>query len=211
MLGFFDESGDPGLKIDSGSSRFFVVALVTFADDAEALRCDRRIDRLRGELRLPAGYEFQFAKNPWKIREAFLRAEQPFDFRYHLFVLDKAAAIREGQPLQNPEALYQNTARLLFENAKPYLREVALLVDKGGDREIKERLFRRLRNNAGLAVGQRIIRGIKQQDSHRNNLLQLADYVASISNQAISGKGEARQLQGRYLRRKEVTRGSWPG
>ena len=54
-------------------------------------------------------------------------------------------------------------------------------------------------------------RGIKQQDSHRNNLLQLADYVASISNQAISGKGEAGQLQERYLGRKEVTRGSWPG
>ena len=211
MLGFFDESGDPGLKLDSGSSRFFVAALVTFADDAEALHCDRRIDRLRGELRLPAGYEFHFAKNPWKIREAFLRAAQPFDFQYHLFVLDKAAVIREGQPMQNPEALYQNTARLLFENAKPYLREVALLVDKGGDREIKERLFRRLRSNAGLAVGQRIIRGIKQQDSHRNNLLQRADYVASISNQAISGKGEAGQLQERYLRSKEVTRGSWPG
>ena len=211
MLGFFDESGDPGLKIDSGSSRFFVVALVTFADDAEALRCDRRIDQLRRELRLPAGYEFHFAKNPWKIREDFLRAAQAFDFRYHLFVLDKAAVIREGQPLQNPETLYQNTARLLFENAKPYLREVALLVDRGGDREIKARLFRRLRSNAGLAVGQRIIRGIKQQDSHRNNLLQLADYVASISNQAISGKGEAGQLQERYLRSKEVTRGSWPG
>ena len=52
--------------------------------------------------------------------------------------------------------------------------------------------------------------GAKQQDSRRNNLLQLADYVASISNQAISGKGEAGQFLERYLRSKEVTRGRWP-
>ena len=40
MLGFLDESGDTGLKVSSGSSPFFVVALVTFDDDEEALRCD---------------------------------------------------------------------------------------------------------------------------------------------------------------------------
>ena len=210
MLGFFDESGDPGLKIDAGSSRFFVVALVTFDADAEALRCDRRIDALRDELQLPAGYEFHFAKNPWKIRGDFLRAVQPFDFRYHLFILDKELALRQGQSLPNPEALYQDTVRLLLENAKPYLQEVALLIDKGGDRENRGKLFRRWRNNAGFAGGQPVIKGIKQQDSHRNNLLQLADYVASISNQAISGKREAKQLQERYLERKEVTRGIWP-
>ena len=209
MLGFFDEAGDPGLKVGGGSSRFFVVALVTFAAEEEALRCDRRIDGLRGELRLSAGYEFHFARNPWKIREAFLGAVEPFDFRYHLFVLDKAAAIREGRR-QSPEALYQETAGLLFENAKPYLREASLLIDEGGNRELRGALLRRLRRDADFSDGERIVRGIKQQDSRRNNLLQLADYVASCNNQAISGKGKSGELQGRYLGRKEVTRGVWP-
>ena len=59
-------------------------------------------------------------------------------------------------------------------------------------------------------MGQRVIKGVRQQDSHRNNLLQLADYVASCNNQAISGKGMAGELLGRYLGRKEVTRGVWP-
>jgi hypothetical protein len=58
MLGFFDESGDTGLKINSGSSRYFAVALVTFADDDEAIRCDRRIIELRNELRLDPSYDF---------------------------------------------------------------------------------------------------------------------------------------------------------
>lgn len=210
MLGFFDEAGDPGLKVGDGSSRFFVVALVTFAEEDEALRCDRRIDGLRGELQLPVTYEFHFAKNPWKIREAFLRAAQAFDFRYHLFILDKAAVIREGRPLRSPEALYQETAGLLFENAKPYLRDAALIIDKGGNRELRGELLRRLRSNADSGEGQRIVKGIKQQDSHRNNLLQIADYVASCNNQAISGKAESGELQERYLRGKEVTRGVWP-
>ena len=209
MLGFFDEAGDPGLKVGGGSSRFFVAALVTFAEEEEALGCDRRIDGLRAELRLSAGYEFHFARNPWKIREAFLEAVEPFDFWYHLFVLDKAAAIREGRR-QSPEALYQETAGLLFENAKPYLREASLLIDEGGNRELRGALLRRLRRDADSGDGQRRVRWIRQQDSRRNNLLQLADYVASCNNQAISGKGKSGELQGRYFGRKEVTRGVWP-
>ena len=106
MLGFFDESGDPGLKVEDGSSRFFVTALVTFAEDGEALRCDRRIDELRGELRLPGWHEFHFARSSQRVREAFLRATLPFEFRYHLFVLDKAPVIRRGRPWPSPEALY---------------------------------------------------------------------------------------------------------
>ena len=210
MLGFFDESGDPGLQVERGSTRFFVTALVTFAEDGAAVRCDRRIDGLRGELRLPAGYEFHFAKNPWKVREALLRVVLPFEFRYHLFVLDKTAAIREGRSLPSPEALYLETAGRLFEQARPYLQEVALLIDAGGNRGLRGSLQRRLRRDAGSREGRRVIKGVRQQDSHRNNLLQLADYVASCNNQAISGKEGAGELVGRYLLRKEVTRGIWP-
>ena len=168
------------------------------------------MDALRVELRLPGGYEFHFAKNPWKVREALLAAVLPFEFRYHLFVLDKAAAIREGRSLPSPDALYLEMAGLLFEQARPYLREAALLIDKGGSRELRGSLLRRLRGDAGSGEGQRVIKGVRQQDSHRNNLLQLADYVASCNNHAISGKRVAGELLERYLRRKEVTRGVWP-
>lgn len=209
MLGFFDESGDPGLKVGGGSSRFFVVAWVTFAEEEEALRCDRRIDGLRGELQLPATYEFHFAKNPWKIREAFLRAAQVFDFQYHLFILDKAAVIREGRPLRSPEALYQETAGLLFEQARPYLNNAVIVMDKRGDRQFREGLSRHLRGSIRQFRGDRVIGKVRQKESHRNNLLQLVDYAASIEHQASNGKRAAVELQERYLRRKESTRGRW--
>ena len=210
MLGFFDEAGDPGLKVGGGSSRFFVVALVTFAEEEEALRCDRRIDGLRGELRLPAGYEFHFARNPWKIREAFLGAVEPFDFRYHLFVLDKGPGTLDRRPFRDAAGLYKYAAGLLFEQARPYLDNAVIVMDKRGDRQFRDELSRHLRGSVRPLRGERVISKVSQKESHRNNLLQLADYAASIEHQASNGKRGAVELQERYLRRKEATRGRLP-
>ena len=210
MLGFFDESGDPGLKIDRGSSRYFVVALVTFAENEPALRCDQRIDELRKELHLTNNYEFHFGKNSWKTREAFLRSVQPFDFQYHIFVLDKSPQTLDNLPFRDSESLYKYTAGLLFENASPYLNEVTVIADKTGSRRFRVDLPRYLQSRVNSYQEIRTIKNVKLQDSHRNNLLQLADYVASIGNQAIHGIPDAIELQEKYLRRKEITRQIWP-
>ena len=210
MLGFFDESGDPGLKTDSGSSRYFVVALVTFSDNEEALRCDRRIDTLRGELRLPNSYEFHFSENSKRVREAFLSAVQTVEFQYHTFVLNKASGRLNQIPFSSPDALYKYSAVSLFENAGPHLEEISVVMDKGSNREFRADLFRHLRNNTNPVSSNSLIKRMKQQDSRRNNLLQLADYVASITNQAVSGKSDSQELLNRYLKRREVTRGIWP-
>ena len=50
LLVFIDESGDPGLKTDQGSSRFFTIGLVVFEDHDEAQACDDRIMLLKREL-----------------------------------------------------------------------------------------------------------------------------------------------------------------
>ncbi len=191
MRCFLDESGDPGLKINGGSSRFFVMALVTFADDAEVLRCDQRIDALRRELHLPADAEFHYAKNPWKGRAAFLQAIQPFAFRYHIFVLDKDPA-RLSRLAAGTGDWYQYAVGQVFAAAKPYLSDLTVVMDKRGSRKFQQELSLHLRNVLRDAGGSNIRLKLSQQDSYRNNLLQLADYVASISNQALSGKRESR-------------------
>ena len=40
MLVFVDESGDPGMKLGLGSSEFFVLTLVIFENNEEAIRTD---------------------------------------------------------------------------------------------------------------------------------------------------------------------------
>ena len=47
MLVFLDESGDPGMKLQQGSSEYFFVTLVIFEDNEEALRADHHISGLR--------------------------------------------------------------------------------------------------------------------------------------------------------------------
>ena len=53
MLVFVDESGDVGIKVDAGSSRYFMVTLV-FEDHDEALAADERISRLKRDLASPS-------------------------------------------------------------------------------------------------------------------------------------------------------------
>lgn len=205
MLGFLDESGDTGLKVSSGSSPFFVVALVTFDDDEEALRCDQRIGELRGELGVPLTYEFHFAKNTRRVRERFLQATASFNFRYHVVALNKLDG-RTPTQLGAVGNIYEFSTNLLLLNARPFLRDLILVMDKRGDRKLRQDLARSLRNAVRTASGEPIIKRIKQQDSHRNNLLQLADYVASIESRALSEKLDGRELATQYLRGKEITR-----
>ena len=209
MLGFLDESGDTGLKVTRGSSRYFVVALVTFDDDAEALRCDRRIEQLRHDLRLAATYEFLYAKNPTRVRQAFIQAVQPFRFGCHVFSLDKPDGLtfREIRSIDN---LYEHCAGLPFDNAGPNLSDLILIVDRRGDRRVRTELSRLLRNNLRSVNGDHLIKRIKQQDSRRNNLLQLADYVASIEGRALAGSVDGQDLQNSYLKRREITGLTWP-
>ena len=63
MLAFLDESGDTGRRTDKGSSAYFLVSVVIFLDNDEALACDQRIELLRTELNLASDYEFHFSRN----------------------------------------------------------------------------------------------------------------------------------------------------
>lgn len=209
MLGFFDESGDPGLKVGRGSSRYFVAAIVTFVDENEATRCDRRIDSLRDELSLSHSYEFHYGKNSRKYRETFLRAVDGYAFGYHAVVLDKDPEKLANAGVGSGE-LYNYVVGLLFGMAREHLRELTVVMDSRGSRKFRADIATYLRNSLRTAGGEGVIKHLNIQDSHRNNLLQLADYVASILNRVAAGDRYAQDLHDRYLRRKQVTLNRWP-
>jgi len=89
MLIFVDESGDTGLKIEKGSSRYFIIALVLFEENEEAEACDERIKLLRRELHLPEYFEFKFSKLRKEQRIKFFEAVLPYSFFYFGIVIDK--------------------------------------------------------------------------------------------------------------------------
>jgi len=60
MLVFVDKAGDTGFKLSEGSSQFFVITLVIFDQDDDAVACDQRIALLRRELGFAGNFEFHF-------------------------------------------------------------------------------------------------------------------------------------------------------
>ena len=210
MLAFVDESGDPGRKILNGSSLYFVVAVVTFEDNDEALACDQRIELVRRELGLPPRYEFHFSENPKKTRQAFLAAITPYPFFFHVFALNKDPQKLYGPGFEYKDSLYKFAAGLTFENAKPFLASTTVIIDQNGDRNFQRELAKYLRRRIRDEEGARLIKSVKQQKSSGNNLLQLADYVACVSNRFIQGRTDGIELRRRYLATHELSLQIWP-
>jgi len=114
MLVFIDESGDPGLKIEQGSSRYFTVALVIFEDNDDALCCDQRIQLLKKELARIENSEFHFKSNSDKVRRAFLTAVSPYGFFYYGIVINKNKDKLWGEGFKNKESFYKYACGLVF-------------------------------------------------------------------------------------------------
>jgi Protein of unknown function (DUF3800) len=210
VLAFVDESGDGGRKLDRGSSRYLVVGVVTFSSHDEANDCDDRISLLRSELRLPSSFEFHFSDNTNQQREAFLRAITRFDFRYHIFALNKDPKVLTGRGFDFKESLYKFAARMTFENAKPYLENATVVIDGSGERAFRNELAAYLRKRINDRDGPPAIGKVKIQRSDGNNLLQLADYVASISSRALGSKANGIRWRDQYLKRHRLTERTSP-
>ena len=176
MLMFIDESGDAGLKLESGSSKYFIVGLVAFEDHDEAQAADSRIELLKRELGFPPHFEFHFNGMKPVHRQQFLEALAPYDFFYFGIVINKPKL--KGPGFQYKESFYKYTCGLVFENAKPRLNNAIVVIDGSGSKDFRQQLKNYLRKRLRDDSGRCFIKKIKTQNSRSNNLLQLADMVA---------------------------------
>jgi hypothetical protein len=208
MLVFIDESGDPGLKLGHGSTDYFIVTLVIFEDNDEATATDQRIDLLKRELGFPAGFEFHFNKVKGAIREAFLSAVASFGFFYFSIVINKAKLRGPGFKFKEP--FYKYTCGLVFENAKAHLDNATVVIDGSGSREFRRQLGSYLRKRINDKKGDsRFIGKVKIQDSHRNNLLQLADMVCGAVARSYKEKVDAKTCRN-LISHREIYVQFWP-
>ena len=127
-----------------------------------------------------------------------------------MFALNKDPAKLYGPGFEYKESLYKYVAGLTLENAKPYLDNAKVVIDKSGDRKFRDGLAVYLRRRVRDEGGRKLIRSVKIQRSAGNNLLQLADYVASVSNRAISKKLDGVELRRKYLATHELSHQIWP-
>jgi hypothetical protein len=207
MLVFIDESGDPGLEVSQGASAYFTVSLVVFEDADEAVACDQRIELLRREIGWKPGSEFHFHRNSDKIRDAFLKAVQPYSFFYYGIVINKAKLYGEG--FKNKESFYKYACRLVFENAKEKLHDATVILDQSGSEDFRNQLRTYLKKHMNDQKN-KLINKVKMQDSARNNLLQLADYVASVINRSVQQQKNKADGFRKIIAHREIFVQVWP-
>lgn len=174
MLIFIDESGDSGLRDKPGSSAYFVITAVLFKDNAQAGRCEGKIIQCRKDLRLHEHFEFHFNKCCDKFREKFLTAVCLSQFSYHAFVLNKAKLWGEG--FRDKDSFYKYATGIVCDNAKQALQNSTVVIDRCGDRPFRESLAKYLRRKMNDQENM-LIKRVKMEPAHSNDLLQLADMV----------------------------------
>lgn len=198
-----DESGDPGLKLDSGSSKYFVVTLVVFEENEEAEALDRRVNLLKHELGLNPFYEMKFNKCNKEIRERFLFSVIAYNFFYFAIVINKEKLYGEGFGYK--ESFYKYASGLVFQNAKTHLHDATIIIDGSGSKDFRNELSSYLRKK----ISGGYIKKIKLQDSRRNNLLQLADMVSGAVKRSFSEKSDSKVYRD-IIKCREIYMQVWP-
>ena len=176
MLVFIDEAWDPWFKLDNHSSRFFTIWMVIFNDNEEAEACDTRIQLLKKELWLKDDYEFHYKKDSDRIKEYFINEVAPYNFFYYWIIINKELLTSENFHIK--ESFYKYVCYLVFENAKEKINNATVIIDWTWSKEFQQSFQRYLKNKFNKNLDYKI-KKVKMQDSKKNNLLQLADYVAS--------------------------------
>jgi len=179
MLVFIDEAWDTGFQFDKHSSQFFTIWMVVFNEYEEAANCDQRIQLLKKELWLHEGYEFHYKKDSDHIKESFFTAVAPYDFFYYGIVINKTLLSSENFQIQ--ESFYKYVCSLVFENAKEKLNHAIVIIDGSYSKDFEQNFQRYLKKKFNTNSEYKIQK-VKMQDSRKNNLLQLADYIASGLN-----------------------------
>lgn len=182
MLLFLDEAWDTWFKFNNASSKYFTIGLTIFEDNEEASNCDKKISLLREELSLKKNYEFHYKKDPNRVKTAFMQAVSVYDFFYYGIVVDKENLYSEN--LRHKESFYKYICSLVFQNAKEHLHNAIVVIDRQWWKKFEQQLQTYLKRKMNDSYTR--IKKVKMQDSHRNNLIQLADYIASWIHREVS-------------------------
>jgi hypothetical protein len=105
VLVFIDESGDPGFKVQKGSTPDFTAALVAFQDVEQARLAQKAIEAMAARLRVYP--EFKFSKCRPEVKDAFFAAVLPYKFYVRAIVVQKekiygSIPARAGEPARDP-------------------------------------------------------------------------------------------------------------
>jgi len=176
MLVFIDDSGDPGFKLDRGSSLFFIISLVIFNDDLEAEKTAVAIKELRRGLGFSDQMEFKFFKSRREVREKFLQTINQFDFRVRCLVVNKKL-IKSDNLKNNKNSFYSFAIKTVLKYNENSILNARIRIDGSGDRVFRKNFLSYLRKQLNTKE-KCIMKNCKFVDSKKDGLIQMADMVA---------------------------------
>ncbi len=204
MLVFIDESGDLGFKFERGSTAFFTIALVVFDTGEAALACQRAIERARELLKISPRHEFHFHGDSHERRLGLLSAVSHQEFSCYTFTLDKASPRLKGPGFKFRSPGYKWVCKAALENMASELSDAKVVIDGSGERRFRQQIKDYLRRGLNREERKKI-KEVRISRSSSDPLVQLADYVAGVTNRLYEGKPGAEQYDA-HLRRKRRVR-----
>lgn len=175
MLVFIDDSGDPGFKLQKGSSQIFAIGCVVFDDELEAEKTAVAIKELKRKLKFPDDVEFKFNKSSRKVREDFLKTINPYSFRFRCLIIQKKI-VRSEELKRNKKSFYSYAIKLLLKHSGGSVRDAKIRIDGSGDRNFRKSFVSYLRKQLNSAQ-KKVMRDCKLLDSKENVLIQMADMI----------------------------------
>ena len=164
MYGYLDESGAPGVAANSND--FLVASIVLFGDKEVAVKCSESVEHLRTRLRLKPDYEFHRSHNSVKTQAAVIQLISSLDFKFVTIAIKKNHA--------RTHASYPRLAELLIREISAISDEMKIEMDTNPP------LCAELRKQTRAAKLYKL--KFREVKSHKDNLIQIADYVVSLSS-----------------------------
>jgi hypothetical protein len=171
MLVFIDESGDPGFKLDKGSTPVFAASMVIFRDADKACEIGHSIRVLRESLGVKP--EFKFSRCKPEFRDAFFESVVGGAFTVRAIVVQKALIY--SQRLKTvKEEFYRFFIKSMVRFDDGALQDADVVIDGSGDRAFRNHLKTHLKRHSAPGA----IRRVRLKNSRGDDLIQLADMCA---------------------------------
>ncbi len=182
MIIFIDDSGDPGFKLDKGSTSHFVIAMVIFDDELEAEKTAITIKELKRTFKFNENAEFRFFKTRNEMRLKFLQAIQKHKFRVRCLIVNKEL-LHSKELRNNKNSFYAYFIKEALKNNNKTISDAKIRIDGGGNRIFRKNFLTYLRRELN-STDSCIIHNCKMVDSKKDVLIQLADMIAGSINRA---------------------------
>lgn len=195
MIIAIDDSGDPGLKMDKGSSSYFVIVAVVFLTDYDAESTALKIERFRQTLKWKNHHEFKFRKTSPEIRKAFLSEINSCNFVLSVAVVDKANTNVDIPSNRDASSLYNTVILRAISQVLDESTNARVLIDGEGGSSYKRNVKTFFRQN----LPKNAIKQIRYRDSKNDVLIQLADMVAGSVNRSLTGDKEYLSVIKRHI------------